>query len=662
MAATTAPATQETCSVVFEPEIVLPDGGVGAETPSKLENKTRAMFVGLVSVQMECSFVNVYGERVERQLQKITVVDATAGTVPDIAADAISERLYYRAHLSVSQILLSEEVEPGTKVKFTAVFYRKVTKGKQGDTKQVSFYILALKEDLIDNLEEEFEEGEEGEDEEGEEGEEEEGEEGEDEEGEEGEEGEGEDEDDENVTTAEAHRRRVRRLRALGTPRTGPGVRMTTAGFELPRASFESAEDNPLGNQPPPETVGSLPRAPRGRSRHESPAAHQPPPGPHAPTLLRRTPSHGHPLSAQAESDIVLLMREMNSLQIERERMVMARDAHFFAEMRASMTSMRTEFQYFMGESRAELQATRDQLDRANGRLYELSNLSGNYLENQAKANEQGWQAFQAGMQMMVQSAQNTGSEQQKIHAMQLQQLSYQHQMELERERERNTRALPAQGQTSKQDSERGSFVRQVVAPLASTIAAEVLKARGNEAAAAFVQSAAEAYLGDDDEEGDEDEETGDDGIFKMPTAPKGKGAGPDPESEGPPGHLVKLPRGYTLERLFDEQPIVAMLRCLRAWLTKAQRKDVIELLGKDTWGALETASKQPKDAKAFMKLIAVRETLQEPGLREEIGSILSANQAELLDDLLTKLEERGGVKKSPKTVVDTTATPKEDG
>lgn len=368
-------------------------------------------------------------------------------------------------------------------------------------------------------------------------------------------------------------------------------------------------------------------------------------------------------MAPATEHAIVGVFEKFVDLIERREQASMARDAHFFAEVRATMKCQTEQFERFMDRADQQVVHANAMATRANERLWELSNLSGNYLENQAKANEQGWQAFQAGMQMMIQAAQQTGSEQHQIHAIQMQQLAYQHQIELERERERNARALPAQGQTSNGNAERGGFVREVVAPLAVAITSEALRSRGNSQAADLLSSAAAEYLDDDDDDDDDDEleneETVTETIFNIPKAPKAR-AQPDPNSDGPPGHLVKLPKGWTLDRLFDEQPIVAMLRCLRAWLTKEQRKKVVAVLGQPTWSALETAAKQPKDTKAILKLVSVRSTLEQPGVRERVEAVLSAPQAELLGDLLSKVEAAVGGSKKKDDVVDTTASSKD--
>jgi dsDNA-specific endonuclease/ATPase MutS2 len=97
----------------------------------------------------------------------------------------------------------------------------------------------------------------------------------------------------------------------------------------------------------------------------------------------------------------------------------MDRDAHYYAEVRECFAVVRGEFQHFMKEAREELKDARESANRANERLYQLSNLSGSYMENQAKANEQGWSAFKGGMEMMIQSVQGQGMHMQQLHAVQ---------------------------------------------------------------------------------------------------------------------------------------------------------------------------------------------------------------------------------------------------
>jgi hypothetical protein len=650
MSETTEP---EIISGTWTPPFKFPDD-LDYELVPKNLTKARSHHKGLSSIEMQAQYRSTSGDKESTSVLSYKVPNGSFNSVPDLSPAAILQVFVHRASHFVDSLLDVDAIASGGKVTFTLLFYTR-DEVKRFRQSQTSFCLLAVKESLLDGEDEE-----EGETEEGEDEEEEEGEEGE-EVGEEGEEEEDEDSQDERA-------RRLLRLRSVGLPRVGRDVDIVDAGIEDQddAASFAppsgrrrpGVRPNRMPVRPPPN---GMPQVPRGHGVHRS--MHMPN-GPQGYMPNRMSP--------QAESDMVGIVRTMMELQVQTGQAQMARDAHYSAELRASMRCMTEQYTAMMEFARLQAQDAQASMNKAHQRLYDISTLSGSFLENQAMANQQGWAAFQGGMQMRMDSFQQQASFQQQVHALQLEQLAKNHAHELERERERATAALPA---AKGSDSGRSSFVRSVVAPLGVAITSEVLRHRGNEAAAELLEDTAKHFLGDDEDEADdEDDEAGAQpsapAQAPIPTAPRGRRSGPasadpDPENPNPPVHLLRWPAGWVTDpedpqqvadatkRLFDESPVVAMLRMLRAWLTNTQRKQMTTILGNSVWRALTAASEAEKDAVAVLKLAALGSRLKGPGIREKVEAVLSSHQRQLFDDLLGAIEEKLGKKK----VVETTAT-----
>jgi hypothetical protein len=665
---------------VWRPDCLAPDG-IQYEVEPRISKKILAHYMGLSAIVMSASYLGTdENHRENVRIQKFDIDGATHASRPDISDEKIGQLLYYRANQFVAQLLFDEAIRPGSKVSFLIIFYSRnpPDHSKAHSQSQVTFNLLALKESLLTGDEEDEDEGEEGDegDEEGDEGDEEgdEGDEEGDEDDEEGDEGDEEGEGDEDgekvedideeegdrVTQVQASRqRRISRMRSVGIPRTSPEVEFVDAGFtdehDVPKRQRSRMETD-RQEQRERAVVSRMPASfmGPGSSMSRRPGGMQ---GPSRVDMSGR-------LSSAVESDMVGIIRQIVQLSVEQGQAHMARDAHFFAEMRAGMRAQREEFSATMQELRSELIRKGDESNRAHQRLYDLANLSGSYLENQAIANRQGWAAFEAGMKMSMDAVNNKAAYQGEVYALQMQQMAHSHALELDRERERATTgmALPAA------NSGRSSFLKDIT-PLAAAVVGAVMSAKGHDGAANLLTQAANAFSGNNEDEEEEVEEVEEE---ELPRPPRGRKHSnePDPNSVNPPLDRMEFPRGWVkdrknpeelkaaVKRMWDEIPVVGMLRTLHAWLTTSQRSQVSEILGQSTWTAMVESSKAEKDSTAIMRLIPLASRLQEPGIKDAVEECLSAPQRQLLNDLLSTVKRKIGGKK---TVVETTAKSKEE-
>lgn len=628
----------------WDPELLTPEPKT-YRIPPRVKAKVVDNLRGLCSMTLVAHYLHPETEKREHdKIQRLEIPKSTAETVPHLSADEICQSLYHRANDYIEELLVSERVELGAKVRFQAVLYP--CAGTEHGQAETSFTLEAIKPDLFDEEAEEEDEAEEETEEEDE---------GDEETEEEDEADEETEEEDEEEQHAQVSRRRklAARARAEHMPTVGEEVQIRGEGFRPP--GFRA----PRGTVPPPEQtrgrrvveVADLappPRGPRGPRheprRFETPRVPMPAP----------RPVHGAPHNVAPESEfaIVQVLERFLDALLEDRRATMDQYAHMLAEGRADRQVMRQEFSAMFADARTMLDHARTSADRANERLYDLANIGSSHIEAQAQVNQMAWDAFKSAMAMNQHASNDKIADQHRMHAVQLEYIEARHRLELEREREQF--ALPATVAPEKPSARRG-FMNEVGWPLTLAITGAILKERGDDTTPGILNGIAKDYFGittavddDDDEEAPSPARAKTADVVDVPPPPRGARsksktvAGPDRNSEAPPVHLLGLTTPDQVAAMHKKKPLVTELAMLRVWLEPDQRTQVSAILGEDNFKALLAASKAPTDTAALLKLAPLRNALNGedgPQVRARVEAVLGPHQRELLNDVLNRID-----------------------
>lgn len=336
---------------------------------------------------------------------------------------------------------------------------------------------------------------------------------------------------------------------------------------------------------------------------------------------------------------------------IESETVQMMRIQHqwsagIFAELRASMEQQRKDttaimqqqssvYQETMGsiqqiieEMRGDLRHSRDEVNKANGRLIKMSEQTASHLSGQQEANRQGWDAFRAGMQMQLQAMNNNMSWERQIMFMQFEQLS--------KEKAKNDEGAP-------------QWVKDF-GPLVVAAIGQVLAAKGGGEQAELLQNlAAKAMAGEEIEEED---------VIPTTATPKSKS----------PEDVMGVPEGVDVREHYEKNKVTSMLQLFNSTLSEEQREKLKKLLPNLAWSALQTAlrSKQEALTKSYL-LQFVAHVATVPGLDKTLKSEMTDEQNELFQDIVKMVASSvpGGKTilgtDAPDKVPQTSSTPPKD-
>jgi len=629
----------------WEPELLAPEPKTYDVHPN-VKRKILDALLGLNSVTLTAHYRDPEtGQKRKDKIQRLTVPKSSAKTVPSVDLDEICQCLYHRANTYIVDLLMREAVAPGSDVRFAIYLYPVAS--SETKQSQTGFTLTALREDFLDD-----DNGEDGDDDPGDDGEDGDDGDGDDGDGDDGDgddgdgddgDGDGEvDSDEERHAQVSRRHQLTARARAAHMPTVAPEVEIRGEGF---RPRVEEPRDPPPGLEPPPRgrPVEGPPRGLRiGREEGEPTRRF----GRMSAPGFASTP--GHNVTPQTEFAVVQLVERLAEMMMQDRRATMDQYAHMLAEGRADRQAARAEYSAIFKDARVMLDHARQQSDRANERLFELANIGSKHIENQSAVNNMAWEALKSAISINQHTVTDKMSDQQRMHAVEMDYIEARHRMELARERDQLALG-PAQPE--EKPSARRGFMNEVGWPLTMAITSSVLESQGNGAAARMISGIAKDYFGmdnavDDDDDEDEASEPRS-GVVDVPPPPRGRGArskpkGPDRNSQDPPAHLLGITPNE-IAALHKQRPLVCELRLLHVWLEPEQRAQISEILGERNYKALVAASKAPKDTAAILKLAPLRTALggdDGPEVRARVEAVLGEGQRELLNDLLTRVDQ----------------------
>lgn len=314
--------------------------------------------------------------------------------------------------------------------------------------------------------------------------------------------------------------------------------------------------------------------------------------------------------------------------------------AGLFAELRASMTQQRIDMTSsmqaqredyrhilgdmgaLMGENRADLQHSRDEVNKANQRIVKMSEQTASHFRGQQEAVKQGWDAFRAGMQMQLQAMGQSMSWERQVMFMQFDQLAQ-----------------------TKRKEERPKWVKDY-APLIIAAVGQVMSSKGS-AAGEMIQALAMDAMDDDDADEEGDDET----PSPTMTAPRPGGSGP----------VMGVPDGTNPKDHFEKNQLSSMLQLLQSMLTKEQHAKLQEMLPQMAYATLQTALRSTNDMLAKAYVIQFMAHVQAvKGLDDKLTGELTTEQRDLFNDIaLVVTKSMPGQKpKKPESTIDVEAVP----
>lgn len=285
-------------------------------------------------------------------------------------------------------------------------------------------------------------------------------------------------------------------------------------------------------------------------------------------------------------------------------RMTTQHTAGLLAELRASLAQVRLDLGHAMREQREEsshivssvlalvkemrvdLGHSREEASKANRKLAELAMNTTNIVQQQQEAVKQGWDVFQAGMQMQLQSLQQNMSWERQMMFMQFDQMA----------KEQSKKKLDF------------GWAKQF-APLLVALAGQILSGRGSRQGD-VLQDIARQTIGQNPFSGDE---------------------GSDEEEEDEP--VMGIPPGVSAQEHFQKNPLCALLHLLNQMLSREQRTQIDKLVP-DAAQYFDQALSAVHDEHARNYVIQFYLYVQSSGKGEEVLAVFTSEQRALFEDI----------------------------